>query len=127
MLTFNKRYFQIAVLLFLTEIFIAMYVHDTFVRPYFGDVLVVILMYCFLQSFVNLKVFFAAIAVLLFAFSIEFLQYLMIVNKLGWQDSKIACTVIGTSFAWIDVLAYVAGIAIVLLAESIIGSGKNSF
>ena len=33
------------VLLLGTEMYIGRYVHDSFVRPYFGDVLVVILIY----------------------------------------------------------------------------------
>ena len=33
------------VILLLTEVLIALYVHDAFVRPYIGDVLVVIVIY----------------------------------------------------------------------------------
>ena len=39
-----------ALLLFLIELFIALFVHDTFVRPYFGDVLVVILLWCIIKT-----------------------------------------------------------------------------
>ncbi len=117
MLTFNKNYFYIAILVFFTEVLIALYVHDNFIRPYLGDVFVVILIYCFLKSFIKLSVTTAAIAVLLFAFTIEFLQYLNIVEKLGLEKSKIARTVIGTSFSWMDILTYIMGIAIVICVE----------
>ncbi len=117
MITFNKKYFSIAILLFIVEILIALYVHDEIIRPYIGDVLVVILIYCFIKSFLRLPVLPVAVFVLLFSFSVEFLQYLQIVEKLGLQNSKIARTVIGTSFAWIDILCYIVGIAIVLIAE----------
>lgn len=117
MLTFNKNYFGVAILIFFIEILIALYVNDSIVRPYFGDVLVVILMYCFLKSFLQLSILTVAIAVLLFSFTIEFLQYLNIVATLGLEKSKIARTVIGTSFSWIDLLTYVIGIAIVLGVE----------
>ncbi|MES2746940.1 MAG: DUF2809 domain-containing protein [Bacteroidota bacterium] len=121
MFTFNKNYFVVTLLLFITEVLIALYVHDNFVRPYLGDVIVVILIYCFVKSFVKLPVVTVAIAVLLFAFTIEFLQYINIVEKLGVSDSKLARTIIGTSFAWEDVVCYVAGIIIVMAVEK-----KNS-
>lgn len=117
MLTFHKNYFGLAILIFIIEILIALYVHDKIIRPYIGDVLVVIMIYCFIKSFLKLPVFSVAVFVLLFSFSIEFLQYLQIVEKLGLQNSTIAKTVIGTSFAWIDIFCYIAGICIVLISE----------
>jgi hypothetical protein len=116
MLTFNKNYFVLTVLIFVIEVLIALFVHDGFVRPYLGDVLVVILIYCFIKSFLNVPVLPTAIFVLLFSFTIEFLQYIRIVKKLGLK-SEILRTVLGTSFAWADIIAYIAGIIIVLAAE----------
>ena len=117
MLTFNKNYFGFAILIFTVEVLIALYVHDAFVRPYLGDVLVVILIYCFLKSFFKLPVLTVALFVLVFSFTIELLQFLNIVEKLGLEKSKLARTVIGTSFAWMDLLTYVLGIVFVLLVE----------
>ncbi len=114
---FHKTYFILTILLFLTEVFIALYVHDSFIRPYFGDVLVVILIYCFVKSFLKVPMLPLAIGVLLFAFLVETLQYFDIVKKLGLENSKLANVVIGNSFAWADIWCYVAGIAIVLAAE----------
>ena len=117
MITFNKNYFGLATLVFVIEVLIALYVTDTFVRPYLGDVLVVILIYCFLKSFLKLPVLTVSLFVLALSFAIEFLQFLNIVEKLGLENSKVARTVIGTSFSWTDLLAYIIGIAIVLLTE----------
>lgn len=119
-LAFNKYYFSLAVLLFITEVLIALYVTNNFVRSYFGDVLVVILIYCFVKSFINIPVLPLAAAVLLFAFTIEFLQYLKIVEILGLQNSALARTVIGTSFAWLDLVSYAAGIVVVLVVENLL-------
>ncbi len=119
-LKFNLRYFIATLLLFFTEVYIAVYVHDNFVRPYIGDLLVVILIYCFLRSFFRLSVMAAAIPALLFSYLIETLQYFDIVHILGLQNSTIARIVIGTSFAWGDILAYTAGIAIVILLETVL-------
>ncbi len=123
MLAFNRKYFFLTILIFIIEVLIALYLHDEIIRPYIGDVLVVILIYCFIKSFLKLPVLPLAIFVLLFSFSIEFLQYLNIVEKLGLQKSKLARTVIGTSFAWIDLVCYIAGIIIVLITEKV--SAKN--
>lgn len=121
-LKFNPRYLVIAIFLFVTEILIALYVHDTIVRPYIGDLLVVILIYCFIKSFFAVPVFKTAAGVLIFSFLIEILQYFKIVEMLGLQHSKFARTVIGTSFQWIDLVAYTAGIIIVIIAEKFIAA-----
>lgn len=117
MLRFNKGYFLLAVIIFITEVCIALFVHDKFVRPYIGDVLVVILIYCFIKAFFTLRENAVATGVLLFAFMVEFAQGFSLVNKLGLQHSRIARIVIGTSFSWIDMLTYIIGIAIVLAVE----------
>jgi len=119
MFHFNRNYFILTILLFLIEIAIALYLHDTFIRPYFGDFLVVILLYCFLKSFLNLSVWIAAGLVLVFSFTIEIAQYFNMVEKLGLQDYKIATVVLGNSFAWMDLLAYVIGILTVISFEKI--------
>ena len=117
-LKFNWNYFIIAFLLFVVEVLIAMFVHDQFIRPYFGDFLVVILIYCFVKSFLDTPFLKTAIAVLVFAFTLEVLQYFDIVTKIGLGHSKFARTVIGTSFEWIDLIAYTLGIVFVIYVEN---------
>ncbi|MDI5896114.1 DUF2809 domain-containing protein [Flavobacterium algoritolerans] len=117
MFQFNRNYFILTILLFLLEIVIALFVHDNFLRPYFGDFLVVMLLYCFLKSFLNVSVWVAASFVLLFSFAIETAQYFNMVEKLGLEHYKIAKVVLGNSFAWMDLLAYVLGILAVISIE----------
>lgn len=117
MFTFNKNYFGLTILLFFIEVLIALFVHDHFIRPYIGDMLVVILIYCFIKSFLHLSTLATAIFVLLFSFSVEFLQLFKIVEKIHLEDSKIARIIIGTAFSWIDLISYTIGIAIVLVVE----------
>ncbi len=114
---FYKSYFLLTIIIFIIEVVIALFINDSFIRPYFGDVLVVILIYCFVKSFFNFPVLKTAIGVLIFSFLIEFLQYLNVVSILGLDDNKIARVVIGTSFSWDDILCYTAGIGIVLFFE----------
>jgi len=72
------------------------------------------------KSFLDTPVLITALSVLAFSFVIEGLQYLNIVDRLGLQNSTIAATIIGNSFAWIDILTYIIGIILVLLFEKII-------
>ena len=114
---FSKFYLALTVLLLVIEILIALYVHDNFIRPYIGDVLVVILLYCFVRTFIKAPVVPVALAVLVFAYLIETLQYLNIVKVLGLSKSRLANTVIGNYFTWNDIIAYTVGAAIVILVE----------
>ena len=124
LLKFNRFYFVLTLLLFVIEILIALFTHDPIIRPYIGDVLVVILIYCFVKSFVNTAFLPTAIGVLLFSYLVEALQYFKIVNKLGLKDSKLAKIIIGTSFAWLDLLAYTVGIVVVIYLEIVSAKRK---
>lgn len=117
MLTFQKKYFFITVFLFIVEVLIAIYVHDDFIRPYGGDFLVVILIYTFVKAFLNISVLSACIGVLLFSYLTETLQYFKIVELLGLSHSNLAKIIIGTSFAWEDMIAYTLGILMVYFIE----------
>ncbi len=119
-LKFQPKYFLVAILIFLGEILIAVYIHDRIIRPYVGDFLVVILIYCFVKAFLDVPVVATALAALLFSYLIETLQYFNIVKILGLQNSKVVTTVIGNSFAWTDIFAYTVGILFVLCMEMIL-------
>ena len=125
MLKFNSRYFALALLILVVEILIAIYVHDSFIRPYIGDLLVVIFIYCFLKSFVSLSTSKAALYVLLFSYFVVTLQYFRIVQYLGFQRNDLARIIIGTSFDWKDILMYTIGIVTVVIIESVFSSENN--
>ena len=125
MLKFNWRYFVLAILILIIEILIAIFVHDGFIRPYIGDLLVVIFIYCFLKSFVSLSTSKAALYVLLFSYFVEALQYFRIVQHLGFQRNNLARIIIGTSFDWKDILMYTIGIVTVVIIESVFSSENN--
>ena len=120
MLKFNIKYFGLAIIFFVIEVLIALFVHDDFIRPYVGDVLVVFLMYCFFKSFLNLPVFTLALFVLSFAFFIEILQGFNIVAKIGLEKSKLANVVLGNSFSWIDFLTYIVGFLVIIVTENML-------
>lgn len=117
MLCFNKKFFILTILIFIIEVLIALYVKDNFIRPYVGDVLVVLLLFCFFKTFLKFSVFSIALFVLCFSYLIEILQYINIVQKLGLDHSKTAKVLIGTSFSWLDLVCYSIGFSIILLFE----------
>lgn len=118
MFTFRRNYFLLALALFIVEVLIALFVSDRFIRPYVGDYLVVILLYCTVRAFLNASPLTSAIGVLVFSFIIETLQYFNFVQVIGFEHNVIVKTVIGYGFEWLDLVAYTLGIATVLWAEA---------
>lgn len=118
-LQFNKTYFILFVLLFITEALIAIYLKTGFIRHTFGDFLVVILIYCFIKSFLNLKPIIAGISVLIIAFFIEFLQLTNLLKLLNLDGNDLAKLVLGSTFQTSDLIAYSLGIITVLCIEKI--------
>jgi len=117
MITFNLKFFLFALVLFIIEVLIALFVHDSIIRPYVGDFLVVILIYCGVRTFLKASPLKVAVGVLLFSYLIETLQYFSIVEKLGLAQNVLAKTVMGYGFDWLDILAYTLGIVTVLIVE----------
>lgn len=113
----RMNYLIIALVIFIAEVLIAMYVHDDLVRPWGGDVLVVVLLYCFVRGVTRLNVLAASLVVLVFSWLMEALQYLQIVRMLGLEGNAVARTVIGTTFSWLDIVAYTLGIVFVVGVE----------
>ena len=64
----------------LIEVLIAIYVHDAFVRPYIGDVLVVVVIYTFIRIFVPVRCKLLPLYVSIFAALVEVLQ-----RSMSWK------------------------------------------
>ena len=117
MLVFRKKYFICALLLLIIETCIALYMHDEFIRPYFGDFLVVIFMYCALRTFLSASTLQVALAVLALSYAVELSQYFQLIYRLELEHSFLAHLILGSTFHWFDMLAYTLGIAAVLVME----------
>ncbi|MGH1490135.1 MAG: DUF2809 domain-containing protein [Acidimicrobiales bacterium] len=115
--TLRPGYLFVAIGLFIVEVCIALFVDDGFVRPYLGDVLAVMLVYASLRAVFGLSIIGAVVASLAIAFAIEFSQLVGLLNLLGLQRITVARVVLGTAFEWLDLVAYVAGAAVVVLVE----------
>jgi len=112
---FHKKYAILSVGLFMVEISIALFIHDRFVRPFVGDMIVVILIFTICRSVINANYFWLAFCVLIFSFAVEIGQYFNLVSILGLQHCGLARTIIGTTFDYHDLLAYSAGVLLILM------------
>ncbi|MGB5598031.1 ribosomal maturation YjgA family protein [Thiothrix lacustris] len=109
-----------AIILFIVEVIIATKLNDYhFIRAYFGDFLVVILLYCAAKAVYDFEPKRLAIGVFAFATLIEVAQLFRLADVLhltGW-----ARVVLGTSFSFHDLLMYAAGCIAVYWLDTRIG------
>ena len=103
--------------LFLVEILIGKYIHDDFIRPYIGDMLVVILLYCLVRVVIPDKITHLPLYIFLFAAALEVMQYFNLVEILGLSHISLARIVIGTTFDIKDIICYAAGCLIVKIFD----------
>lgn len=118
-------YGAVFVILFLIEVLIALFVHDGFIRPYFGDVLVTILLCCFYKTIVPKGVSAIPIYVFIFAVLVEVAQFFNVVTLLGVENNVVLCTIIGTSFSFFDIICYGIGCLAFFVVEKAILSFSN--
>ena len=110
-------YAIIFITLLCVELCIALFVHDDFVRPYVGDVLVTVLLCCLCRIAVPKGIPALPVYVFLFAALVEAAQYIDVVKLLGWEDNAILSTLIGRTFSWADILCYGVGCVAFWAAE----------
>ena len=109
MMTRRLPYIIATLVLLMTEVVIALFVHDRFIRPYIGDVLVVIVVYSFLRIFIPEGFKFLALGVFIFASFVELLQLINIVELLGVENNAFLRVLIGSTFDIKDIGCYGAG------------------
>ena len=118
----RKRFVYAAAfaVLLLAEILIALFVHDRFVRPYIGDLLVTVLLCCLCR--VVLPVGSPLLPVWVFAFAalVEVGQYFDLVKLLGLEEHRFLSTLLGRTFSVWDLVCYGAGCAAFFVAETLL-------
>ena len=125
MFKFRRIYLILTIVLFVIELLIALFVRDKIIRPYIGDLLVVMLLYCFVRGFFNVKVLPTLLGVLLFSFVVESLQYFKLLRLMNLEHSKTAKILLGSTFEWADLIIYTAGLILVFLVEKLIAKKIN--
>ena len=110
-------YVLMLIVLLGVEVGIALFVHDDFVRPYIGDVLVTVLLCCLCRVALPEGVPALPLYVFVFAALVEAVQYVDIVKLLGWEDNAFLSTIIGRTFSWVDILCYGVGCLVFWMIE----------
>ena len=106
-------YILISNVLIGVEFIIGLFVHDRIVRPYVGDIIVVVILYAIVRAILPEIKHFLSAYVFIFAFAYEFTQMLPLVDVLGIQNGFMRA-LMGTSFSWVDIACYLIGCALCL-------------
>lgn len=95
------------------EILIALFVHDSFIRPYFGDVLAVVCVYFLARTVFPEKPRYLSIIVTAFAFCVEAVQLTPLSDVLP----AVLSVIVGGTFDLTDLLCYLVGGTLCLFIE----------
>lgn len=117
MKTVRIKYALCFCFLLITEVCIALFVRDAFVRPYVGDMLVTVLICAFARIFIPRGVKFLPLYVFIFSALVEALQYFDIVKLLGLEGSRFLSVLIGRTFSAADLACYAIGSALFFAVE----------
>ncbi|MGB5981315.1 MAG: DUF2809 domain-containing protein [Nonlabens sp.] len=109
-----------------TETWIALFVNDEFIRPYLGDTLATILVYCLIMSLSRFDYRTGIMISLLFSYLVEIAQYLELIYLLRLGDFKLARIILGTSFSWVDMLMYSVGALFIYAIEKFTKSKEQT-
>lgn len=123
-LRFSKGYGAATLLVLAIEVVIALFVRDTFVRPYVGDTLSVVLLYGAVLTVLELPRAKVAIGSLAVALLIELGQGLGLLELLGLAEVTAARVILGTYCDPHDCVAYAAALPLIALADPSVRCGS---
>lgn len=89
------------------EVLIALFVHDSFVRPFLGDVLAVITVYALARAIFPKKPAALSAIVTAFAFAVELVQLTGLSSLFG--EGSFPAVLAGACFDPLDLLCYLVG------------------
>lgn len=107
-----------ALAVFLIEVAIALWVHDSVIRPHGGDALAVVLVYLGLRTVTPVRPKSGAAIALTIAFAVEAAQWIGLAAMLGLRPHTIGETMLGSSFDMGDLIAYCLGALAILAVEA---------
>lgn len=120
MTSLRRRYALAFLLLLGIEVLIALFVHDRFVRPYLGDVLVVWVIYALLRVLFPTGLPWLPVGVTAFAALVEVGQAFHLVDLLGLGHIRFFRILLGSTFDCVDLGCYLVGGGLILLAEGLL-------
>ena len=109
------------------EVCIALFINDSFIRPYVGDMLVTLLLCCLCRVIIPSELRLLPLYVFAFAACVEIGQYFDLVALLGLADNRFLSVLMGRTFSWIDLLCYAVGcVAAFLLDQIVLKSARKN-
>jgi hypothetical protein len=114
----NLKYLVIFIILFTIETLIAIFIHDKIIRPYIGDILVIVLVYSFIRIFLKKTIRLLPLYVFLFAAIVELSQYFNLVDVMHLNKNKVLSIMLGSTFDIKDIICYFIGMILVFLYQS---------
>ena len=109
------------------ELCIALFVNDSFIRPYVGDMLVTLLLCCLCRVIIPSKLRLLPLYVFIFAAIVEIGQYFDLVALLGLANNRFLSVLMGRTFSWLDLLCYAVGcVAAFLLDQLVWKNARNN-
>lgn len=106
--------YSVAFIVFLAiEVCIALFVHDDFVRPYIGDVLAVVTVYCAVRIVFPDRINLMSLLVFAFAAVVELIQLTDLAKMFG--EGSFMAILLGSTFDPADLLCYGIGTLPLLL------------
>jgi len=106
--------------LFAIEVYIALRVRDKFFRPYFGDVLVTMLIGCLIRIIEPEKIKGLSIYVFIFVLLVELTQLIDIVGILSLESNRFLSVLVGRTFSFVDIICYFVGCIMLFLLDSLL-------
>lgn len=104
------RYAGVFLLMLFAEVFIALFINDRIIRPYVGDILVVILVYFAVRVVIPTGCrLLAGICVCIRSAGGGASVFFILRRSWAWQDVPVIGTVLGSTFDWKDIVCYALG------------------
>ncbi len=100
------------------EVCIALFVHDSFVRPYLGDVLAVVTVYCGARIVFPQRFRWLSVAVMALAVCVELLQLTDFSSLFG--EGSFMAVMLGSTFDPHDLLCYAVGGIVCIVCDILI-------
>ena len=123
----NRLLYGAAFLVLLAvEVCIALFVRDRFIRPYGGDILVTVLLCCFLRILWPERLPLLPLFVFLFAAAVEVGQYFDFVSWTGLGKIRFFRILLGSTFSPVDIACYLTGCILFTVTERFCRKQKHS-
>ena len=119
-------YAVVFLILLVLEVLIALFVHDKLIRPYIGDVIVVMVLYVAVRMVKPEGFKFLPLYIFLFATLVEYSQFFKLTELLNVKNNAFLRVLIGSVFDVKDILSYGIGCILLGIYEWIFGMKPNS-